>query len=345
MKLFERMSGISTNVNLLRFVAASFVIFCHSFYVAAAKEDPFSVFCMGQTNFGGMAVAVFFFLSGFYVTKSLNRKSDVKEYFKKRFVRIFPQLWIVVLLSVFVLGPLLTVNTLGEYFTDKQTYMYLLNGLLIPTHNLPGVFAGNIYGATVNGSLWTLPVEFAAYCGLAVILIFSKQILKNEKHQKWLHLVTVIVLFVAFVVIDKIIKSDFLVTVLRPMIIFFMGALYCDYSEKIVLSMPAAIVMLAALVASCKTGLLSYAMILFLPYIIVTMALGTKQIKFSPKIFAVSYELYLFGWPVQQILTHIFGGQMNPYLNWILTMPIAVILAYALFITIEKFEKRKNGTK
>ena len=252
MKLSEKMNGISTNVNLLRFCAAVLVIFSHSFYVAAASEDPFSVFCNGQTNFGGMAVAVFFFLSGFYVTKSLYRKNDVKDYFKKRCIRIFPQLWAVVLLSAFVLGPTLTKNTMLEYFTDKSTYLYLLNGLLIPIHNLSGVFGGNAYDATINGSLWTLPVEFAAYCGLAFILLISKYILKNEKHQKALHLILTVVLLVSFVGVDVFLKSEFLMTVLRPMIIFFIGSLYCDYSDKIVLNIPIAALMTAVIIVACR---------------------------------------------------------------------------------------------
>lgn len=43
MRLSEKINGISINVNLLRFIAAFFVIFSHSFYVANSKEDPFSV--------------------------------------------------------------------------------------------------------------------------------------------------------------------------------------------------------------------------------------------------------------------------------------------------------------
>ena len=340
MKLSEKMNGISTNVNLLRFCAAVLVIFSHSFYVANDAQDPFSRFCGGQTNFGGIAVAVFFFLSGFYVTKSLYRKNDVKDYFKKRCIRIFPQLWVVVLLSAFVLGPTLTKNTMLEYFTDKSTYLYLLNGFLIPIHNLPGVFGGNAYDATINGSLWTLPVEFAAYCGLAFILLISKHIFKNEKHQRLLHLISTIALIIAFVVLNTYVKSEVLITALRPMIIFFIGVLYCDYSDKIVLNIPVATIMLAVVIMACKTSLLSYAMIICLPYIIVTFMLGTKQIKFNNKVLSTSYEMYLFGWPVQQITTHLFGGRMNPYLNWAITMPFVIILAYILFVAIEKVEKK-----
>lgn len=278
MRLSEKINGISINVNLLRFIAAFFVIFSHSFYVANSKEDPFSVFCNSQTNFGGIAVAIFFFLSGFYVTKSLYRENDVKTYLRKRCKRIFPQLWIVVLLSVFILGPMFTKYSLIEYFTNESTYLYFLNGFLLPVHNLPGVFVNNIYDATINGPLWTMPVEFAAYCVLAMILIVSKHILKNEKLQKVFHGLCLCVLFTMFVVLDLFKKNDFLITVMRPFVIFFEGVLFCDYSEKIKLSVPVAVAMIGIVLATCKLGGLNYALIVCLPYVVVTLTLGTKQV-------------------------------------------------------------------
>ena len=59
--LSEKLNMRSNNVDVIRFFAALLVIFCHSFYVAEAQEDPLSVFSNGQVNFGGIAVAVFFF--------------------------------------------------------------------------------------------------------------------------------------------------------------------------------------------------------------------------------------------------------------------------------------------
>ena len=343
MRLSDKIHGISTNINLIRFIAAIFVIFSHSFYVAASREDPLAVFSGGQVNFGGFAVAIFFFLSGFYVTKSLYKKNDVKEYLYKRCMRIFPQLWVVVLLTVFVLGPVFTTCSVVEYFTNSSTYLYLLNGILLPIHNLPGVFESNVYDATVNGPLWTMPVEFAAYLAMAVFLLMCKYILKNEKLQKACHIMCVCALIVVFVILDIFVKNDFLITVVRPMLLFFVGVLYCDHAEKIKLNFPVAFLMLMFIGLSCKIGLLNYAMIICLPYVVVTLALGTKQVKINSKILVTSYEMYLFGWPIQQVVVHYFGGSMSPYLNCLIVLPIDIMLAYILYIFIEKKEKNSYG--
>lgn len=47
----------------------------------------------------------FFLISGFLVSNSLVTKQDSLFFFKARLVRIFPALWFMLLLTVFVLGP------------------------------------------------------------------------------------------------------------------------------------------------------------------------------------------------------------------------------------------------
>ena len=111
----------STNVNLLKFVAALLVILCHAYPITDNGVDILSRYTNGACNFGGFAVGIFFFFSGLYVAKSFSRVDTIWNYFKKRIERIFPQLIIVVLLSVFVLGPITTSISAGEYFSDKST--------------------------------------------------------------------------------------------------------------------------------------------------------------------------------------------------------------------------------
>ena len=141
------------------------VIYCHSFLFTYGQEhgDWLAGLTKGQINLGGIAVSVFFFYGGFLICKSLDRLQDGKKFFIARIKRIFPPLIVVVMLSAFVMGHMLTTLPLKQYFTEVGTYKYLLNGILIPVHTLPGVFENNVYGAAVNGSLWTLPIEFASY--------------------------------------------------------------------------------------------------------------------------------------------------------------------------------------
>lgn len=343
--LSEKMNGISSNVNLLRFLAAMLVIFCHAFYVSASVEDPLFFFSKGQTNFGGFAVAIFFFFSGFYVTKSLYKTSTIKEFMRKRCVRIFPQLWVVVFGTVLILGPFFTRCSLRDFFLNRSTYYYFLNGILLPVHNLPGVFQANVYDSTVNGPLWTMPVEFAAYCAVAVVMFLCKYVLKREKVQKLFHVICLVCLLAVFVGVSVVLKNYFLVTVIRPLVIFFVGVIYCDYAENIILNQWLAFFAFFVLILGCRFGFLNYAMMVCLPYMIVTFMLGWKQTKWKFDIFMISYEMYLLGWPIQQCFVHLFGGQMNPYLNFALTLPIDIILAYLLYKGIERLTRKVEKKK
>ena len=63
----------STNVNLLKFIAAVLVIVCHAFPITNNGVDILAEYTNGECNFGGFAVGIFFFFSGLYVAKSFSR--------------------------------------------------------------------------------------------------------------------------------------------------------------------------------------------------------------------------------------------------------------------------------
>ena len=147
------------NINFLRFIAASLVIWFHMASLLVIPEP----YIMGQ-GLGPIAVNIFFVLSGYLIAKSWSRSSSFGSYLIRRIARIFPGLAVVVLLSVFVMGPAVTSLSMGDYFGDPDTWKYLSLIVLAPIENaLPGVFDTNLLPYAVNGSLWTLRYEFLAY--------------------------------------------------------------------------------------------------------------------------------------------------------------------------------------
>ena len=55
---------------------------------------------------GGVAVAGFFFFSGFLITKSRQGRSTIWRFFWRRCLRIFPAFWAALILTVLVMAPL-----------------------------------------------------------------------------------------------------------------------------------------------------------------------------------------------------------------------------------------------
>lgn len=117
----------------------------------------------------GTAVSVFFGLSGFLVYATFQRKRTASSYVWSRVKRIVPVYSLVVILSALLLAFCSTLN-IRDYFVQSAFWKYLAANLcylnfLQPT--LPGVFTDSPVEA-VNGSLWTLKVEWFLY--LSIIL-------------------------------------------------------------------------------------------------------------------------------------------------------------------------------
>lgn len=147
-KLSDIAESRVNNLNLMRFIAAVFVIISHC-YVVTLGGDAGDFICghtSGRLTFGGMAVGLFFVFGGFLIARSCEHHNEAKVFFKQRVLRLFPELIFVVVMVAFVLGPCLSSLSPVEYFTNPQTYMYLLNGVLILVHELPGVFTHNPHG-------------------------------------------------------------------------------------------------------------------------------------------------------------------------------------------------------
>lgn len=165
----------------LRLLGATLVLLGHSFALTGGKSPEI----LGQ-GFHIIGVKMFFIISGYLITKSWLRDPNFISYAMKRAFRIMPALLAVVILTVLVLGAILSSD--DGYFSNTETWKYLWrNSLLLPYHELPGVFDDNPWPKAVNGSLWTLPVEVIMYVATPLILLFR---------QRWLAVAIAILFFV-----------------------------------------------------------------------------------------------------------------------------------------------------
>src|SRR5438309_1484228 len=83
----------NNNYNLLRLLAAICVIIGHSY--AISPKDGWSDPLLQLIHFnysGGVAVIVFFFLSGLFITTSIQKNPSIMRFAIHRVLRIFPAL-------------------------------------------------------------------------------------------------------------------------------------------------------------------------------------------------------------------------------------------------------------
>lgn len=328
LKKFE--STRSNNLNLVKFIAALFVIISHAYPLCKGAEynDILSDLSRNSIAFGSLAVAIFFMSSGFFVTKSLLKSKDSKKYLHNRFIRIFPPLWFTLIVCILVCGLFFSTYSLGKYFLSSDFFKYCLNFILIPIHNLPGVFMNNIYPGVINGPLWTLPIEFVCYL---VLLLAYKLNLVNKKSYKYVALL-VIVAFVGINLIPLSIKGY-----IQPCFLFFWGSFYWIYRDKITMNNTYFLISLVAFVLLIVLGYGQVASFLFVPYLILYIAFCLPQCNNRlTSLGNLSYDIYLCGWPIQQMVISLFGGSMLVGMNILISIPLSILVGYITYSLVEK---------
>jgi peptidoglycan/LPS O-acetylase OafA/YrhL len=151
----DKASSRVPELDLLRFIAASAVVFYHFTYrplihgvIDLAVFGPFQ----GASRFGYMGVNLFFMISGFVILWS-SQGRRASEFVVSRIARLYPSFWVCMLLSALVL-------TLGgaDHFSIRTI---AANLTMVP--NL-------LRQPYVDGVYWTLFVELKFYVLIFIVL-------------------------------------------------------------------------------------------------------------------------------------------------------------------------------
>ncbi len=276
---------------------------------------------------------MFFALSGFLVTGSAVRTRSVPLFLSYRGLRIFPALAVEVALCALLLGPLLTTLPLKEYFSDRQFFEYFGNIISMVRYTLPGVFADNPVPRIVNISLWTLRPEFYCYvlmAGLMMSTIVYKRVLFS-----WLFLACTLYLAVLNALTGF---GDPTSTVPWHVIIyyFFIGIAFFHWKDRIPLHFT--LFAAAALLAYFLLPRDGMTYIAAFPLTYCVVYLGMLKIPRIPLLQNgdYSYGIYLFHFPIQQTLVHLFPGLREWWLLFPVAMILTILFAAASWHWVEK---------
>jgi peptidoglycan/LPS O-acetylase OafA/YrhL len=292
----------ANNFTALRLFAAFLVLYGHAFDLYKLTAPSF----MGWMPLGPVAVYIFFAISGYLISISWTRDSNIVRFVLKRALRIFPGLVVCILLTIFILGPVTTTLLLGDYFKSPETLAYAKNILLNINYTLPGVFENNTYPRAVNGSIWSLPVEFAMY----LIFAFLAFILRN----KWLQRTGVIVLtglfFIAnyYIGLSDIVFYSFLIKYLAICGMYFLvGAAIHQWNLLRFLSAPNLIAIAVIWLSLSRWPVLfEYASYVLLPLLIIAFGTGASKAFIWLDKHDYSYGVYIYAFPVQQLISFYF---------------------------------------
>lgn len=336
MTLLELENGRNNNIGLIRFVAASLVIFSHSYWLTGNEADePLMKLC-GMETFGSLGVDIFFSISGFLITKSILRQASLQSFLWARILRIFPGLITAAVFCALVIGPLATTLPLSRYFKRPEVYDFIWRqGTLLGYPNkLPGVFTQNPIPENINSPIWTLPGELFMY-----MLVFVGGLILFIAQKKARIIPSLVLLFMVLLYFWGMkYSSKYLIQILWWLISFGGGALCYIFRRRIHLSNIVFIAMMACFIVlfHFRFTYIRVAFDLVLLYGLLVFAYEPKfQIRSFYKMGDVSYGLYIYALPVQQLIVQKVGLS-NAYQLFVIAYPIALCLAALSWYFIEK---------
>ena len=124
---------------------------------------------------------------------------------------------------------------------------------------------------------------------------------------------------------------------LRLMTFFLAGMCYYLYREKITCNGRFLWLSVLALTISCITNSLSLTLPIFGTYLLFYFAFHPKihLHRFGRKT-DLSYGIYLYAWPIQQLLLKYFFSALNPITLFLCALPLSCAAAYLSWTLVEK---------
>ena len=327
------------NFDFVRLVAASMVLYSHHFILAGLPEEP-KVF--GIISFGHLAVVMFFSLSGYLVTQSWQSDPHIFRFAMRRILRIWPALAAVVIFCALILGPLVTSAPLLDYFENGGTWSYFQNLIIPRAFHLPGVFENNPYPLSVNGSLWTIPIEVLCYMVLGAAGFLGLM----KKRSVWL---TAIGIYLIWYYFKNSPDTHGTFHMRLDLWTYFLlgSAIYTLRPWWQSRAWQCAAVLFGSSLIFWHIGLRHLSVLLSLPFCVIAFSQAkTPFICQTGRYGDFSYGIYIFAFPVQQSLMWGWSDQLGFYQLLIISFILTLILACLSWHLIEepalKLKPRKN---
>lgn len=294
---------------------------------------------------GGTRVKAFFIITGFLVLYSILRSRTLKDYFLKRIRRILPA-YVACITLCLIIGLCLTDLSWKEFLTNGTTWKYYLSNILFLNFlqpELPGVFQDHAMTA-MDGSLWSMKVELCFYVVLPLLVWLLC------KFRKGIVIACIFALSVAQTLFFNHLYEKTGVELYHTIqhqfggqLVFFVGGMslllwFDALNRHLRWLFP---VCLLLFLISEHWQPLVYAEPLTFAVVIIGIAYHCPRLNFLFGVDNISYGLYLYHFPVIQVLISLGLAQYNIYLCFITALFITFVVALLSWKFIEKPMLRK----
>lgn len=335
------------NFDLLRLMAALQVVSHHSIKILEIQPPATLESILHFSNlFPG--VPIFFFISGFLISKSYESNHKLSEYFQNRALRLYPGLFICVLFS-FVLIYVSGYMTAAGASTLDWGLLYLAKTTFLQFYNPDFMRA---YGdGVLNGSLWTITVELQFYFLVPIIYFIFNLGDSNAYNIKLILLIAVFLMINrVFTYIPAEYHDDVGYKLLRvsflPWFYMFLFGVFVqknfDWIHKIIAGR-----FVHFLVLYCVIGYfcLKYQFalgnninpVVYIFLVAVTLSFAYSFVGLSRKLLRgndISYGAYIYHMPIVNFM--LYNGYSGDIVDALYVMLITIIVSFISWVFIEK---------
>jgi peptidoglycan/LPS O-acetylase OafA/YrhL len=336
-------------IGALRIALAGMVVYTHACLLGGFGSDAIAIFTHDTTTAGTIGVQCFFVLSGWLVATSWRRQPSLPRFLWHRFLRLAPAFWICLIVTAFVFTPLLHLTSGGSmagfFALDPSPAGYVWRNLLLPRSQIAvGPFPnGGPWGVDWNGALWTLFYEGACYLMIAALGLIG--VLTRWRTVGTAAIVALLGIHVAYAagsphslpaLLARLCDTPGKVLSLH----FLAGAIWAMWPQhaQAALRRPwVALVAAVTLLMSWRLGFHVWFTPLALPPALLWLAHHGPLVDFETKAGGdYSYGLYIYGYPVQQIMAHFQVHQHGFTIFFAAGLIVALSFAVASWRLIEK---------
>jgi peptidoglycan/LPS O-acetylase OafA/YrhL len=315
--------------------AATAVLVSHAFPIALGEGASEPLEHLFGMTLGGLAVAVFFGISGLLITRSFDRRTTLVRFVTARVLRLFPALLVVLIITVAV-GGLVTTLPTAAYFTSPETLTYIPRNLSLALlqYQLPGVFEDNPLPQSINGSLWTLFYEVLCYAGVVLAGLVGLLRSRILFSMAFAGLTLAYIASLSWQPAGGIAyKVDLLISLAWP---FALGMMAYLWRTQLVLDFKWMTALWLVCVAATYTPLLLPAIMIALLYSVAWLAFAPKgPLLVYNRLGDYSYGVYIFAFPIQQLCADVLGTA-DPMTNIACSLPLTIFCAVLSWHLVEE---------
>ncbi|CQD19143.1 putative acyltransferase [Mycobacterium europaeum] len=346
MKLGQVFDPRNNALNAWRLALAGEVIFWHTFPIRGHLPNIRAV--LQLLLCGG--VDGFFAISGFLITASWLGNPRLREYLAARALRILPGFYVCLLVTAFVFAPLSVAiqgGSPGKLVASGAPLEFVLmnSAMALIKFDVGGTPTGIPSAGVWNASLWSLIWEVMCYLIVAVIGVVG---LANRR---WVSPVFLLLATAGAMTLPGLkfpdvmtqhegdVRTALFFLACRTAIMFAAGALLYQWREVI----PArwSLVAVSVVIVLASGFLPDYRVVGALPLAYAVVVSGAlirnKHLQLRTDL---SYGMYIYAYPTQQLLLVCGLVTLNPLLLTGVTAAATVPLAAASWFLIEKPARR-----